>query len=222
MKMVSRIANTDLEYSRWNLLYRLSGAASFIVGILFLIALIGLIAARLQPGTTSGWLNLLQNNWLIVLYKLNAGIEGVQFDLLHGLNPLDLTIMALVAMIFLGLYAALKRTGKIWPIIAVVLPFLGTAIFIATKIAGRSGVMAAVLVISFVMLHSDKFSKLIAFVGILASVLLLAGDFGTEPNAHSTIVAGLVGIGYVLMMAWFFLISQRLFQLGWSVTKEEV
>ena len=97
------------------------------------------------------------------------------------------------------------------------MPFLGIVIFIATRIAGRSGVMGAGLVISFVMLRSNSFGQVIAFVGILASVLLLAGDLGTTENSPSIIVAVLIGIGYVLLMTWFFLIARRLLQLGQGV-----
>jgi len=74
--------------------------------------------------------------------------------------------------------------------------------------------MGAGLVISLVMLRSDIFGKGIAFAGILASVLLLVGDLGTAANSHSSIIAVLISIGYVLLMIWFFLIARRLFQLG--------
>jgi hypothetical protein len=214
---VNRIVNAETAESRWNWLYQVSGAASLILGVLFLIAMTSLFAAGLQPGTINGWLSPFQNNWLVVLFKLNAGFDGVQFDLLYGLNPLDIAIMALVATTYLGLYAALRRTSRIWSIIAAVMPFLGIVVFIATRIAGRSGMMGAGLVISFVMLRSNIFGKVTAFVGILSSVLLLAGDFGTTGNSPSTIVAVLIGIGYVLLMTWFFLIARRLLQLGQGV-----
>jgi len=214
---VNRIVNAETAESRWNWLYQVSGVASLILGVLFLIAMTSLFIAGLQPSTINGWLSPFQNNWLVVLFKLNAGFDGVQFDLLYGLNPLDIAITALVATTYLGLYAALRRTSRIWSIIAAVMPFLGIVVFIATRIAGRSGVMGAGLVISFVMLRSNIFGKVIAFVGILASVLLLAGDFGTTENSASTIVAVLIGIGYVLLMTWFFLIARRLFQLGQGV-----
>jgi len=84
--------------------------------------------------------------------------------------------------------------------------------------AGRSGVMGAGLVISCVMLRSRGrvFGKVIAFAGILASVLLLVGDLNTTANSHSSFIAILIGTGYVLLMTWFFLIAQRLFQLSRS------
>jgi hypothetical protein len=83
-------------------------------------------------------------------------------------------------------------------------------------------VMAAGIVISFAMFRSDIFGKAIAFVGILASVLLLVGDFGTTANSPSTIVAILVGIGFVLLMIWFLLIGRRLFQLGRGSLRESL
>jgi hypothetical protein len=73
-----------------------------------------------------------------------------------------------------------------------------------------------VLVVSAVMLRSKIFNKAIAYMGILASVLLLAGDFSAGIMPPSKIFAALFGIGYVLMMGWFYMVAQRLFQLGRS------
>lgn len=197
---MDRVSDVKTADSRWNWLYTVSGVAALILGVLFLIALIGLVVAGLQPGSMNGWLSPFQNNWLVVLFKLNAGFVGVQFDQLNGLNPLDIAIMALVALMFLGLYAALRRTSRIWSMIAAGMPFLGIVLFIATRLAGRSGVMGAGLVVSFIMLRSNTFGKMTAIAGILASVLLLAGDIGTTANSHSDLIAILIGIGYVLLM----------------------
>jgi hypothetical protein len=117
--------------------------------------------------------------------------------------------MALIGTMYLGLYAALRGTNKVWPMVALVQPFLGIVIFVVTKSAGRSGVMGAGLVISMVMLRSDIFNKVIAFMGLLSSILLLAGDI-SEGIFHSYIFAIITAIGYVLLTAWFFLIAQRL------------
>jgi hypothetical protein len=200
--------------SNWKGLFKVSGVAALLVGALLLLAMISLIATSLQPGTINGWLSLLQNNWLIVLFKLNAGFTGIQFELLHGLNLVDISIMIFVATLYLGLYTALKSTSKLWSIVAAVQPVLGIVLFMTTQQMGRSAVMGAGLVISLVMLRNNIFSKVIAFLGILSSVFLLIGDFGTTANSHSSIRAVLIGIGYVLLMTWFFVVAQRLFQLG--------
>jgi len=209
-----RVTIAETPDSRWNWLFKASGAAALLLGVLFLAALLSLITASLRPGAINGWLSLFENNWLIVLFKLNAGLEGIRFDRLVGLNALDIAILVLVAITVLGLCAALRQTSRVWSIVAAVMPILGIVLFIATKLAGRSAVMGAVLVISLVMLRSKIFNKIIAFSGILASLFLLAGDFGTSANAHSNSVAFLVGIGYVILMIWFFLVGRRLLQLG--------
>ncbi len=212
--MLSQIAHVEIANDRWNWVYRISGAAALILGGLFLIALISLITASVGPGTATGWFSPLQNNWLLVLFQLNAGLNGVQSDALSVLNPLDLTILALVAIMYLGLYVVLGKTSRILAMIAVIQPFLGIVLFVVTQMAGRSGVMGAGLVISLVMLRSNIFGKVIALVGILASVLLLIADVSTTPDSHSSIVAMLIAIGYVLLTAWFFLIARKLLELG--------
>lgn len=136
---------------------------------------------------------------------------------MYELNLLDIVILAIIGAMYLGLYVALKRTSKIWSIIALVQPLLGIALFLSTRSAGRSGVMGAGLVISVVMLRSDIFDKLIAYVGMLSSALLLFGDISVNIT-HSDVIAVLTGIGYVLLIVWLFLIAQRLFRLGRGVS----
>jgi hypothetical protein len=206
--------------SRWSWLYKISGAAALLAGVLLLVGMINLIITVLQPGTINGWLSSFEDNWLIVIFRVHAGFSGAQVGLLHGLDFLDTVILALVGTMYLGLYAALKRTSRIWSIIAAIQPFLGIVLFVATKTAGRSGVMGAGLVISLVMLWSRTFDKATACIGILASVLLLAGDFSAGVISPSIVVTTFFGVGYVLLTTWFFLVAQRLFRLGWGVLKE--
>lgn len=209
LELSESMENAD---SRRNWLYKVSSAAALITGVLLLIAGIDPITTGLQF-IINGWLSWFGNNWLVLLFKLHAGVNGVQLSQLYVLNFLDIVIMILVAITFLGLYVALRRASKIWSLIALVQPFLGILIFIATKSAGRSAVMGAVLVMSFVMLRSNTFSNNIAYAGILASVLLLVGDLSVS-IARSSIIAILIGIGYVLLITWFFMVGRRLFQLS--------
>jgi hypothetical protein len=216
MKMVPQVLAAASADSRWSWLYKIGGAAALISGLLFLVGLISLISAGLQAGAAHGWFPQLENNWLVVLFKLNAGFSGFAFERLVGPNALDIAILALVGTMYLGIYAALRHTHKIGAILAAVQPFLGIALFVATKLAGRSGVMGAELVISLVMLRGRVFGKGLAWMGLLASLLLLVGDFGTTENVHSSLLAICLGIGYVLMLVWIFMIARRLFQLGRS------
>ena len=215
------VLDAETEDSAWRALYRTGGTAALIAGVLALIAGINLIITVLQPSTINSWLSLFGNNWIVLLFRLYAGVNGVRLDQLYVLNLYDIVIMALVATTFLGLYAALRRASKIWSIIALVQPFLGIIIFVATNSAGRCGVMSAVLVISFVMLRSNTFNNATAYVGILVGVFLLVGDFSGSIG-RSSIIATIIGIGYVLLISWFFLVGRRLFQLERSVPKKEV
>ncbi|MHB0876106.1 MAG: hypothetical protein ACYC5O_08685 [Anaerolineae bacterium] len=214
MSTVDRSTRTTMVAPHRNGLFRVSGLASLGLGVLFLLAVVSLATAELLPGAAGGWLSPIQDNWLIVLLKLNAGFDGVSFDLLTGPNLLDVAILVLVGTTYLGLYAALRQTSKLWSAIAVAMPFLGIVVFVATRLSGRSGVMGGGLVMSLVILRSGVFGRAIAILGIVANVLLLVGDFGTTGGSSSVIVAITLAIGYVLLTVWFFLIGRRLLDLG--------
>lgn len=208
-----RKSNIDTARSRGNRLYPLSGAAAISAGILFLAGVINLIIAWFRFGAISDRSSLISDNWLVVIFKVHAGSGAVPIDRLHGLNILDSVILALVGTIMLGLYPALRQTSKIWSIIALAQPFLGIVLFIATQTAGRSGAMGAILVISAVMLRNHTFSKVAASMGILLSVFLLIGDFSAG-ILHSNMITALFGAGYLLLIAWLFLIAGKFYQLG--------
>ena len=203
----------ETRHSGWDWLYPVGGAASLMVALLLLVAMISVIITGFRLDAINGWVHPFENNWLVVLAKLNAGFSSVHFDLLQRLNSLDLAIMALVAVMHLSLYATLRRTPKIGSVLAVLQPFLGMVLFIVTQTAGRSAVMGAGLVISCVMLRSTIFGKAIALLGILVNVPLLVGDFSTTPDSHSSIMAIIIGIGYVLLLVWLFQVARRLIHL---------
>jgi len=208
MTSTKQLANTETMNPRWNWLFKLGSMAALILLALFVAGITGISA-------TSGWFAFFQNNWLMVLFKLNIRFSGTQTSMLKVFNILDIVIMVLFGVLFLSLYAALCRTHRIWSIIATSLPFLGIVLFLITHTAGRSGLLIGGLIFSAVMLGSNIFSKVSAYVGIVASALLFfAGDIGTTVFPPSNFIAILIGIGYVLWVIWFFLIGRRLFQLG--------
>ena len=195
-------------------LYRIAGAAGMITASFLLTALICLIVSVCRPAASENFISFFQNIWLSIIFKLHAGFDQVQIELLHQFNLLDLVLLAIVGVMFLGLHSVLQRTSKVWSIIAAIQPLLGIAIFLSTKSAGRSAVMGSALVISMVMLRSQLFSKGTAYLGILASVLLLVGDFSAGVIPASAAIASLVGIGYVSLMIWYFLVARTLFHLA--------
>lgn len=189
----------------WKVLYKVAGAVVLIVFVLFLMGIIGLIG-NLQPDTISGWI---ANNWLVKLFKMNTGING---ESIYVFNLLDVLIIGLFGIMSLALYPALRKVSKIWSIIAISQPFLGIVIFSITHSAGRSGVLTAVLTISIIMLWNNNFSKITAYMGILAGGLLLTGDILSSPSWF--IIAIIIAIGYILIMIWYIMIALKLFQLS--------
>jgi hypothetical protein len=181
---------------------------------MFLMAVICLISTVFWPGATPNWLASVEDTWLLIIFKLHAGFDAVNIDQLSGLNILDLAILALAGVMHLGLYAELRGTSRVWSIAAVIQPFLGIALFLATEDAGRSAVMGSALVASLVMLRSPVFRGITAQLGILGSILLLVGDFSAGVTPASTLMASLFAAGYTLLTMWFFQVARRLSRLG--------
>ncbi|MEW6184025.1 MAG: hypothetical protein AB1500_12775, partial [Bacillota bacterium] len=142
----------------------------------------------------------------------NAGFGGLPADPLRILNSLDIVILVLAGITFLGFRPTLGRINGIWTGIAVALPFAGIAVLFVTHLAGRSALMGAGLVISFLMLKSAGFRRL-GYAGLPANALLLAGDLATGAS-RAPLVAVLIGTGYLLLLAWFLLVGMRLLRLG--------
>ncbi len=87
---------------RWSWLFNVGCIAAWILVALFAIGITGL-------STLSGRYASLQNNWLLVLFKLNVRSYNAQSDMLNVFNILDLSIMVLFCILFLSLHAALYR-----------------------------------------------------------------------------------------------------------------
>jgi hypothetical protein len=209
-EMMQQVVSTETRNSRWGWLYKIGGVAALITGAFLLIGMISLIMSVLQPRTNS-WVFLFQNNWLVKIFILHAEFSNIRADL-HGLNLLDIVILLLVSIICLSLSTAFRNARKVWSLIAFALSVIAIILFLATQLAGRSTVMLAVLINSFVMLRDKTFRKATIYTGILASILLFVGDLTV--GIPSNIITILFGIGYVLLITWFFLIAQTLFRLG--------
>jgi hypothetical protein len=169
----------------------------------------GVVALLLVGGIKSFFVVLpalgLQN-WLIVLFRMNVGQLG--FDSLRTLNPVDFAALALVGLTFLGMWPLLARGRKIWASLAVALPFIGIPLLLVTHLTGRSAVMGAGLIVSFLMLRTPGF-RTAGYLGIAANVALLVGDFGTT-GSPMPVVAVALAVGYVLLLVWFGWISASL------------
>jgi hypothetical protein len=217
--MADQVTDTRTESSRWGWLYKISAAAALAAGLLLLIGMISLILSVVQPASSKGWL-LLANNWLVVIFKLHAEFSDVRADALHSLNLLDMLFLFIVGLISLSLATVFTKTRRVWSIIVAVLSLLGMVLYFATQLAGRSTVMLGVLILSLVMLGNKFFSNAIVYSGILAGILLLVGDLTV--GIRSDVITIFFGIGYVLLIIWFFLVARVFFRLGSKVSKEKI
>jgi hypothetical protein len=211
IEMTYQITSSETINSRWGWLRKIGRVSALITGTLLLIGMISLIVSVFQPRTTNGWLSLLANNWLVKIFILHAEFSDIHVDL-HGLNLLDIFILLLVSVICLSISTIFRNARKVWSLIAFALSVIAIILFLATQNAGRSTVMLAVLILSFVMLRDKTFSKVTIYAGILAGVFLFVGELTL--GVHSNIITILFSIGYVLLITWFFLIAQSLFRLG--------
>jgi hypothetical protein len=121
MKMTNQIADHEAADSDWKSLHKVGGVAALIAGVIFRRNLgveISLFSARKQPDTVNDWFTLLQNNRFLGLSYLNL------FDLVN---------YALVGLMFLALYVALRRASKSSMAIATMLGFVGIAVYFASN-----------------------------------------------------------------------------------------
>ena len=209
MSQVPNIQNSDLK-AFMKYFIRVSGAVSLILGVIFILSTIVFITSLIFTGDNN-WFSLHQNNWLIVIFKLHAGIIDISVDPLHGIHLLDILILILFCLLCYGLYTVLKKSCKIWSLIAFSLSVVTIILFITTQNAGRSTVMLSVMIFSLVMLKGNIFNKVTIYAGILASVSLFVGDLTVGINLD--FISIIFGIGYILLTTWFFLIGKKLFWL---------
>ena len=195
-----------------NNLYKVSSATSLTLGVMFILSAIGFIISIIFIGIDSNWFSLLQDNWLIVIFKLHAGIINISDDPLHGIHLLDIIILVLFSIMCYSLCIVLKKTNKIWSLIAFALSVISIILFIATQIAGRSTVMLIVMIFSIIMLKNKIFDKITISSGILAGVFLFIGDLTV--GIHSNIITVLSGIGYILLTTWFIRTARILCRLA--------
>jgi len=187
------------------MLRRIGILASFALGLIFISALICLIIQRIWPLVDIKVVSLISNNWLITILKIHANIVPYGQDLLFGIDLYDIIILALFILVCFSLFKISNYQNKIWFIISISLLILGIIIFIVTKLAGRSAFMVSGIIISSLMFTRGFRNIKAGFIGSIANIHLLVGDFTV--GSHLRIISLLFVIGYILLITWFFLIS---------------
>lgn len=230
---MNQVTDAETADSAWKSLYRIGGAAALIIVVLIPIQSFIFIAYP-PPSTVIDYFTLFQNNKILGLLDL---------DLLLTVDNV------LLILIYLALYAALRRANESFMAIALTIGLVGIVLYLvsreatftmlslsdqyaaATTDAQRSMFLAAgqtmlttyngtafdmsyvfggvvLLIISAVMLRSNIFSKVTAYVGILMGMLMLV------PPTVGTIGLLLSLISLVPTAIWLILVARRLFQLG--------
>ena len=211
MKTMNHISDAKTSDCDWKSLYRVGGVAALIAGVLFrrnIAAEIGLFSQHKSPVTVSNWFALLQSNRLLGLTYLNI------FDIVN---------YALVGLMFLALYAVLKRANKSYMAIATALGFLGIAVYfasntafsmlslsdqyaVATTDAQRTMLQAAGEAMLVINRFSDPGSHpgtggyislfLIAVAGMITSVVMLRSDVFNRATTYVGILASAFDLAY--------------------------
>jgi hypothetical protein len=187
---------------------RIAGIAGIICSLLLFTGLVTAVVRGGNPTFPAKRLGIVSNNWLVTLFKLHFGVDGITSGMLRGVSPIYVAVLLLTAAVAIGLWLVLKRTTMGWSVVGMVLPALGLILFFATQLSGRSAVMATVLVFALITLWSPGFGRIAPPIGIIAAVLLLVGDF-TEP-LHSKVIACFLAVGYALLVAWYLFIGIKL------------
>lgn len=168
------------------------------------ILVIGIVALAIGVGSL--------RPWLVVLLGINASVGAVSPGTLRAINTVDVVVLVLTAVTFLGFWPGPGKPHRIWMGVAIALPLAGIAVLLATGLAGRSGLMGGGLVLALLML-GDRALRPLGTVGIAANSLLLVGDFATS-GSSVPVVAILAAAGYLLLLAWFVWMAAWLLRAG--------
>jgi hypothetical protein len=209
--------NGETPEAGWEGLYRAGGVAALVAGIIFrrnLGAEIALFSAQKQPEAVNDWYRLLQENRLLGLAYLNI------FDLVN---------YALVGVMYLALYAALRRAHKSQMAIATTAALVGIAVYFASNTAlsmltlseqyaaatgeaQRSTLVAA----GQALLALNRFSSpgaqpgaggylsllLIAAAGMMTSLVMLRSDVFSRVSALVGVLASGLDLAYCTAYAY--------------------
>lgn len=194
--------NSETSDLAWRGLYKIGGAAALVAGVIFrrnIGAEVSLFSAQQMPETTGEWFGLLQNNRFLGLTYLNL---------------FDLVDFALLGLMFLALYAALRRVNPSAMVIAMTLGITGVGVSFAsntvfsmaslsdqyaaaTSEAQRSMTLAAgqaVLALNGLGMGNYMSFLLLAAAGLIISLVMLQSNLFSRATAYIGILAGVLDL----------------------------
>ena len=113
------MTQTETTGANWKNLYRIGGVAPLLT-LAFYVSEYMLISWERYPATTEDWFLLFHRNKLLGLFYLNA---------------LDIFSIALLGVMFLALYVALRNMNETYMAVAAFFAFLGVGVFIVPRVA---------------------------------------------------------------------------------------
>lgn len=239
---LNHVTDAETADSHWKGLYKVGGAAALIVAVLLPIEIIVMTAYPL-PSTVIGYFTLFQSNRLIGfldLYLLEIPVYALfvpmflaLYAALRRANESYMALATTLAIIGITVFLATNNPFSMLSLsdqYAAATTGAQRSLFLAAGQAmlantnqravegfnmGFLLVSVAGLIVSAVMLRSNIFSKVTAYVGILASALSLADYFRVAfVPAAGLLLLFLALASCLLLLIWYILIAQRLFQIG--------
>ena len=240
--MMNQVTNAKTSDSDWKGLYKVGGAAALLVAVLLPVEIIVFTAYPL-PSTVIGYFTLFQSNrlvGLIDLYLLEIPVYALfvpmflaLYAALRRANESYMALATTLAIIGIAVFLATNNPFSMLSLSdqyaaattdAQRSQFLaaGQAMLANTNQRAVEGfnmgfflVSVAGLIVSAVMLRSNIFSKVTAYVGILANALSLADYFRLAFVPAAVLLLLFLAIAScLLLLIWYILIARRLFQLG--------
>jgi hypothetical protein len=215
-KMAQEVQDAAATEFGWRGVYRLGGAAALIAAVFFrrnlaeeylLCRLLGIFPSGPKglPGSALDCFNVFHSHRLIGLTLLNL------FDIVN---------YSLVALIFLGLYAALRRVSRGLMMLAMALALMGAAIYFASNQAfamlalsdrywsaatdaQRTMLLAAGEALLAIQNTAATYGSgiyisylLVNVAGLIAAAVMLRSPAFGKTSAYAGIVANVLGLGY--------------------------
>jgi hypothetical protein len=207
--------------SNWDWLYKIGGAAALLSAVFFPIQII-VFLLNPPPDTVTGWFRLFQNNQLI------------------GLLDLDLLLIVdqiLAILIFLALYAALRRASESFMAIGLAFGLASTVLFITSNpafemlslskqyaAATTEAQQAVFLAAGQAMLASWQGSafQVSYFLGSIAAIIIsavmLRGQIFSKAAAYLGILANVIALGlYVPVIGVYISVFSVVFLWAWYI-----
>lgn len=236
---VSYIEKID---SRWKNLYRIGGAGALIAAFLLLLEII-VFAIWPQQTTAIDFFTLFQSNKIIglldfyllemIAYILFVPIFLSLYVVIRKSNESYMFLAVILAIVGISIFLSTNNSFSLLSLsnqYAAATTEAQKSILLAagqTMIANTGQravggfnmgfllVSIAGLIISAVMLKSAIFSKLTAYIGILAFAISLADYFRVVFLSSSVALTLIIAVtSGVLLIVWFILVGRRLLKLG--------